>query len=245
MLRDQLEQSGTFLFRWRSYLPLVMVPVLAAGMGQFHYPYESHRLDMVWEGVCLAIAAAGELVRVLTVGFVPKGTSGRNTKTIKAAQLNTSGIYSIVRHPLYLGNFLIFMAMMVFVRLWWVALAGALLYWLYYERIMLAEEAFLERTYGEAFKQWAARTPAIIPRLSLWKAPELRFSLRTALRREHTTVFMIVCVFTALEIAAEFEVRGVIQLEPMWAAIFVSGLVFYLVVHALKKLTHVLEVSGR
>ena len=34
-----------------------------------------------------------------------KNTSGRNTHDQVADSLNTSGIYSIVRHPLYVGNF--------------------------------------------------------------------------------------------------------------------------------------------
>ena len=44
-------------------------------------------------------------IRVFTVGFTPKNTSGRNTAEQIADVLNTSGIYSMVRHPLYVGNF--------------------------------------------------------------------------------------------------------------------------------------------
>lgn len=44
-----------------------------------------------------------------TIGQVPKGTSGRNTSQQVADTLSTDGVYSVVRHPLYLGNFLMCM----------------------------------------------------------------------------------------------------------------------------------------
>ncbi|MGB8874133.1 MAG: hypothetical protein WCC75_12145, partial [Desulfobaccales bacterium] len=44
-------------------------------------------------------------------GLPPRGTSGRNTQGQVAETLNTTGIYSLVRNPLYLGNFLIWLGL--------------------------------------------------------------------------------------------------------------------------------------
>ena len=54
-------------------------------------------------------------------------------------------------------------------RVWWLVLIVGIAYWLYAERLMLAEETFLEDTFGDAFSTWASRTNAILPRLSNWQ----------------------------------------------------------------------------
>lgn len=62
--------------------------------------------ESTWAWSCIAVSLFGLLIRAVTIGFTPKGTSGRNTKEGQVAEvLNTKGIYSVVRHPLYLGNY--------------------------------------------------------------------------------------------------------------------------------------------
>ena len=111
--------------------------------------------ENLYEVCCLLISLAGLAIRCVTVGFAPSGTSGRNTGGLKAARLNTTGMYSIVRHPLYLGNAVILAGVLLFVQVWWFALVGALLALLHYERIIFAEEEFLKRRFGESYERWA------------------------------------------------------------------------------------------
>ena len=87
-------------------------------------------------------------VRSYTIGTTPRGTSGRNTEEQVAEQLNSSGIYSTVRHPLYLGNYLMWIGIVLFTKSISFTIIVSLMYWLYYERIMFAEERFLERKFG-------------------------------------------------------------------------------------------------
>ncbi len=101
-LIEEMENSGAWLFRWRSYLPLFALIVLVVLMKDFSYPYNDHHFDMIWELFCLSISFMGLGIRALTIGQTPRRTSGRNTKKQVAESLNTTGIYSLVRHPLYL-----------------------------------------------------------------------------------------------------------------------------------------------
>jgi len=56
--------------------------------------------------IAIALSMFGFIIRAIAIGTTPKGTSGRNTKEGQVAEsLNTKGIYSMVRHPLYLGNY--------------------------------------------------------------------------------------------------------------------------------------------
>jgi protein-S-isoprenylcysteine O-methyltransferase Ste14 len=245
ILRDHLTQLGGKLFRYRSFLPLVILPGFLAAYGDFSYPFGSHLLDFLWEMLCISIAFIGLTIRILTVGFAPAGTSGRNTKIQTAEHLNTTGMYSLVRHPLYLGNLLIVIGAVLFFRSWWFPLLVLTVFVIYYERIMLVEEQFLQEKFGKLFADWAAKTPAIIPRPSLWKRPDMSFCWRTAVRREYHGFVAILMIFTFLEVWGDFIISGKFSIEPAWVAIFLFGMATYIVIRILVKFTKVLRVQGR
>lgn len=239
-LKSEMELHGEWLFRRRSYLPLIGVPVLVAVLANMVWPFGSLGFHEVWEFICLAISFGGLGVRISTVGFVPEGTSGRNTKGQIATVLNTTGIYSTVRHPLYLGNYLIGLGAVMVPFEWWLPLLYTTAYYLYYERIMYAEEAFLQRKFGEQFDQWASRTPAFIPRISQWNTPARRFSWRTVLRREYSGLFMVILLHTAIEVVEHWFIEDRLTLEAEWVLLFAAGCAVYLVLRTLKKRTQIL-----
>jgi protein-S-isoprenylcysteine O-methyltransferase Ste14 len=244
-LNKQFERDGNWLFRWRSYLPLLMIALFILAFREIKHTDYSYSIDQSWELLCLAVALFGLGIRVLTVGYVPGGTSGRNTVRQKAETLNMRGMYSIVRHPLYLGNFLMWLGVSMFARLWWFSLIFTMIFWLYYERIMFAEEMFLKSRFGDTFLQWAETTPCFIPNPKRWKSPNLSFSLKTVLKREFSTLFSIVAIFTFLEIIEDLSIRGKLVFDSMWAIIFVPSLTLYLTFLILKKKTKILDVEGR
>ena len=140
-LRFEFETSGNWLFKWRSYAPLFIIPLLLYALLT---PLESNILNLLLM-LGLITSYIGECIRIYTIAFVPSGTSGRNTRGQRATSLNTQGIYSIVRHPLYFGNFFIFLGPFLYTGNIFVIIIFVLLFWLYYERIMFAEEAFLNK----------------------------------------------------------------------------------------------------
>ena len=64
-----------------------------------------------------------------------------------ADSLNTTGIYSTVRHPLYLGNFFMWLAIVVLTADLYFVIVFCLCYFIF-ERVMLAEEDFLANKFG-------------------------------------------------------------------------------------------------
>src|SRR5262245_26050620 len=107
MLARDLERQGIWLFRWRSYLPLALIPfaVWALSLNKTYFA-GSKSLDSLYEIACLCISLIGLGIRFVVHGYALEGTSGRNTREQIADNLNTTGLYSLVRHPLYLGNIL-------------------------------------------------------------------------------------------------------------------------------------------
>jgi protein-S-isoprenylcysteine O-methyltransferase Ste14 len=244
-LREEFEATGNWLFRRRGYLPLLLFPILLVAVRGSTFPSGDNGVDLAWEGACLFLALIGLGLRVATVGFVPHDTSGRNTGGQLAASLNTSGLYSVVRHPLYLGNYLMWLGVALFTRSWWAPVIVSLVFWLYYERIMFAEEEFLRRKFGPLYTSWAAITPAFLPRLTRWRRPAVRFCLLTVLRREHSTVLALVASLTALEVASDYAYTGRLIMDPVWGTALTVTLVLCLAVRAVKHRTRLLHVKGR
>jgi protein-S-isoprenylcysteine O-methyltransferase Ste14 len=239
-----LQRQGTWLFKYRSYLPFVMIAFFLIELPTYTYAFHSQLIDTLMELTCLTVAATGLAIRIYAVGHAPKGTSGRTTSGPKASELNTTGVYSIVRHPLYLGNMLIWLGITLFFHCAVFTLACMAIFVLYYERIILSEEAFLHETFGPAYKQWADRTPMLLPRFKNWVRPNLPFSWKTALKREYTGLFVITTVLFVLEVLGDRTYLGRWTLDPEWVIIFCLGLAVYTALRSLKKMG-VLDVQGR
>jgi len=246
-LREELEKQGNWLFRGRSYLPLLIFPILLIALrdpGCLEQVF-GDTVDGIYESLCIAISFLGFTIRCITIGYAPKGTSGRTTKSQEAETLNITGMYSILRHALYFGNFFIFLGITLFVEVWWFCLIAILSFFIYYERIMFAEEEFLRAKFGELFLKWAYKTPAYWPKFKNWNQPSQPFSFRNVLKREYTGFFVIIFSFTFLEMIGELFAEGRLELDLAWIIFFSVGLLIYLVLRTLKRKTRILHVEGR
>ena len=244
-LIEELERSGNWLFRWRSYLPILLIALYLSVLRDYEYPGHSEQLHQVWGVLCLLISAIGLLVRSYTVGHTPAGTSGRNTKRQVAESLNKTGAYSIVRNPLYLGNFIMGLGVSLFAHVWWLVMIYVLVWWIYYERIIFAEEAFLRRKYGEEYLRWAEVTPILIPNFRLFRKSDLRFSMRNVLKREYNGFFAVIVILFVFECVGDYFVKSKLEIDPMWSVLLAGGFAVWIVLLALKRYTSLLDIEGR
>lgn len=248
-LQEELASQGNWLFRNRSLLPLAILFVgIAAHLFTLHtsgilfstvFPY--------WHGYeifCLIISMAGTFIRIYTVGHTPVRTSGRNTAGQVADSLNTTGIYSIVRHPLYLGNFLMWFGISLLTCNGGFIIAFILAYWLYYERIMYAEEDFLRRKFGVDYLRWAERTPAFIPNFKLFKPSDLPFSWKKVAKKEKNGVFALFLLFCLFDFIVVWQTETISANLILWVMALLSGIAYVLLKY-IKKHTHLLDEEGR
>lgn len=243
-LVHELEKSGNWLFRRRSWLPVVFI---AAGIAAL---YLTNRQAIIFnltpELLFLGVSLLGEAVRVYTVGHAAKNTSGRNTVAGQIAdELNTTGIYSLVRHPLYIGNFLMWLGPVLFVRSPVFLIIFILVYWLYYERIIFAEEQFLRKKFGDAYDIYSEKVRAVLPRFKGFVKPSLPFSLKSVLKREYNSFVNIFLIFTLLDLFRNYFLSERIYLTPMWIYMTVPTLIIWLVIRLMHKKTGLLKEDDR
>lgn len=242
-LRDELERSGETLFRWRSYPPILFFGVVLWGMREFRFPQGNHGGDGVWELMCMAPVVLGLALRMWAIGTAAPNTSGGNRSGQIADNLNTTGAYSLVRHPLYLGVLLVWTGVAMFPRSIGVVVVVWLLFWVYYERIMMAEEAFLERKFGAPYSEWSARTPAILPHFRGYVKSRYPYSMRLALRREYSAWLAAVTPLFVLELYGDYLVNGRLEFDRAWVIGFTAVVILATVVRALKHYTQVLQTD--
>lgn len=244
-VEKSLVLAGYWLFRWRSYFPIIIVLIFIPAMANYEYIAGSRELTSKWGMFSLIVGLIGLFFRILVVGHTPQNTSGRNTREQVADVLNKTGWYSVVRHPLYLGNYLMGLGISFFPCVWWTPVIYSLSFALYYERIMLAEEDFLRGKFGDDFEKWSEETPCFFPTFSKWNSPDLRFSIKNILRREYSSLFALVLCFTILDLIGNYLVVGRFYIITIWEILFWITFSAYLILRTLKRYTRFLDVKGR
>jgi len=244
-LIHSFEKSGNWLFRYRGQLPIVLfliaIPVIWRSSAK---GYNADVLFVI-NIAAIIISFAGLVVRAIAIGTTPKGTSGRNTKGQVAESLNTTGIYSCLRHPLYLGNYLMWTGIVIFTYSPAFVIIISLAFWLYYERIMFAEERFLEKKFGDVYMKWSVGVPAFIPSFRNYLHGEVPFSFKSALRREYSGVLATVFGFAFVDNLRVLFQRETFEPGRLSNYLLVLASVLILVLRSLKHHTALLNEEGR
>jgi protein-S-isoprenylcysteine O-methyltransferase Ste14 len=105
----------------------------------------------------LAAAMAGQGWRIYAAGVIHKNQ-----------QLATTGAYSLVRHPLYLGNFLILGGFTFAGANWGVVVAVIFFLLFYYPAAIRYEDKKLEAIFADSWRAWSRDVPAVIPSRWHW-----------------------------------------------------------------------------
>lgn len=139
----------------------------------------------------LTAAALGTVVRLYASGYI-----------MKNKELASSGPYAFVRHPLYTGNILLVMGFSVAnTTLWAIPLALAF-FWFYYPTAIEYEDRKLNGIFGDAWKEWASRTPALMPKFSnAGKAGSGQWSLAKSMKKNGElaiTIFVLACAYRVI-----------------------------------------------
>jgi protein-S-isoprenylcysteine O-methyltransferase Ste14 len=229
-ITDALPAAGDALFRWRSYMPLVLVPLFLLSLADDRPP-----TPFAWELLCFGVALSGLFLRGFVVGTAPHGTSSRGTRRPTAESLSTRGAYSVVRHPLYLANTIVALGCAMLSGTWYLPVIVLLLSFIYHERIAAREEAFLQSTFGDSFLAWAREVPAMIPAFGRYRPAEVPFQARKVLVQELHGLCAIGTAFLVLDTLEDSVRLGYVHVDPRWLTIFLATFVPFLFVVIAKK----------
>ncbi len=150
------ETFGGTLFRARGVTPIVLVVFV------LFWPTPTG-LPLSILAVALAFILAGEVIRLHAFGYAGKRTRTRGTKV---KELVTAGPFAHVRNPLYIGNFLLALGLIVLSRVPWLLWVFPVLFFLQYAAIIAWEERILTNQFGDEYRAYVSRVPRWIPSMT-------------------------------------------------------------------------------
>lgn len=147
---------GGWLFRHRTWLPVpIALAILLIPPGETPRPAGEILLGV-------GLTAIGEAIRLWGVHHI--GVVSR-TRSHRLGPLVETGPFGYVRNPLYIGNILLWVGFAVTAGLLWLASIVFVLLAAEYHWIVMWEEALLVERRGEAYREYARRTPRWLPSL--------------------------------------------------------------------------------
>ncbi len=130
--------------------------------------------------------------RVWTAGFL--GTAGQSSETHKYA-LVTAGPYAYVRNPMYLAAMLLGLLYVAMSGLWYSIFVWAAGYLYTYFQVILYEEDYLQKTFGEKYEQYRCKVPRMIPSLKAYDDRIGNFKLGSETLRNTLAEMIIMSIF--------------------------------------------------
>jgi protein-S-isoprenylcysteine O-methyltransferase Ste14 len=233
-----LFRLGAMFFKHRNFLFPVVLLALAIGTPPRLFLGDT-RSDALLDLAVVALAAAGQVIRAMTIGLEYITRGGKNQQ-VYAKSLVVGGVFSHCRNPLYLGNILGILAMMVIHHGFWMYAIGVPYFALAYASIIVEEERYLRGRFGPEYDEYCRRVPR------LWLRPAgLMQTLRSApfrwkrlISKEYGTTFSGASALLGMLLweryrldAYDDQSRAIPAIVAVWAVLFVG----YLTARVLKK----------
>lgn len=189
-----LRRLGEFFFAWRNWVFTATLLALLFGLRPALL-LGSQAADFWLDLAGIAVALAGQGIRLIVIGFTPI-QSGGSRKRIDARRLITEGALSHCRNPLYVGNILVVVGFAL-VHNHPLLYALAIPLTLFgYTAIVASEEAFLTERFGDEYREYCRRVSRWVPNLGGIKATfsGLRFEGKRALFQEYGSIYLAVAI---------------------------------------------------
>ena len=255
-LKQSLEKNGNVLFRYRGQIPL-FVFILGLPFIYFTYFTDNYKLFSQFFGsglscfwttisiLSIVVSLLGIVTRAYTIGTTPRGTSGRNREKQVANQLNTKGIYSVVRHPLYVGNYLMWAGLLIFVANIYLFII-AFCYIGSITKGLCLPKNVIWKTVWRRFYSMVVESACFCAGFQQFEKGDIPFSFKSVLRREYSGAFAITLCFTLVDYIRYYAIT--LQdniMQPQWIRLSLLCLavmaVLTIVLRTLKHYTPILN----
>lgn len=177
---------GEFLFKNRDYTPIPFILIMIY--------YAKADAQSLMYGTILVVL--GELIRIIGVAHIG-GVS--RTKTYSTGQkLISSGPFSYVRNPLYIGNLFLSTGLTVVANVSvFFPLAFIVFFFLQYTPIINWEESNLKNVFGKEFETYLKSVPRWIPRLTpgVDNSEKIKGEFKIAIVSEKNTLSAAIVIY--------------------------------------------------
>tara|TARA_B100001057_G_C22843883_1_gene948192 strand:+ start:371 stop:1087 length:717 start_codon:yes stop_codon:yes gene_type:complete len=236
---------GDFLFKYRGQIPILLFLLVIPFIWKTDYSSFSNKTIVTNNIISIIISFFGLLIRFYTVGKTPGGTSGRNRSKQIAKKINTKGIYSITRNPLYFGNYLIWLGISIFSLNTFFTILLSFFFFFYYGKIIKTEEKFLFKKFGNSFIEWKERTPGFFPSFKKYKSDKYSLSIKTILKREYSSLLATIFSFFYISTLINLKLNSNNLIDRKWLTILVITITVTIILRAIKRNTNLLNQKGR
>ena len=187
-----------FFFRNRSFTPIpiaLMIIYFAGANNSFRF-------------IGFVLLLIGETIRIWAVSHAGGATRTRN---VGAPSLCSSGPYAHSRNPLYVGNMLMYIGIVLIAggpNGFFMVMVTTVFFLIQYTLIISLEEETLDTLFGNEYMDYKKNVPPIIPRLSPWtgakkerQTPILE-TLKTEKRTLQNVFLMLLLIFIKITTTA-------------------------------------------
>jgi protein-S-isoprenylcysteine O-methyltransferase Ste14 len=189
-MKEKIEKLGNFLFRYRSFTPILFILVLLF--------ISRITLSSILLGLILVLI--GLMIRFICAGTIGAESRGRE---VGGEELVTGGPFAFVRNPIYLGNLLlssgfVFLAIGGFETGFKVItiLLFIFIFFLQYFPVVHAEENFLRNRFGEEYENYYKSVPRFFPKLKPYRDQKVKgFNSSKASLSEKSTFITVLLLF--------------------------------------------------
>jgi protein-S-isoprenylcysteine O-methyltransferase Ste14 len=180
-----------FFFRNRSFTPIpiaLMIIYFAGANNSFRF-------------IGFVLLLIGETIRIWAVSHAGGATRTRN---VGAPSLCSSGPYAHSRNPLYVGNMLMYIGIVLIAGVpngFFMVMVTTIFFLIQYTLIISLEEETLDTLFGNEYMDYKKNVPPIIPRLSPWKGAKKKRqtpileTLKTEKRTLQNVFLMLLLLF--------------------------------------------------
>lgn len=183
---------GNFFFKYRNWIFILFYGALLIPSWPLFSVEKFGAQYSIWPvTIGLFITIFGQLIRGATIGLAYIVRGGKEGKPY-ADGLVTEGIFNHCRNPLYLGNIFMLLGLGILANsLLYVAIVIPLFLFIYHS-IVLAEEDFLRKKFGNDFERYCQKVNRWWPNLSgIGKTfRSMEFNWKRWILKEHTTQFI-------------------------------------------------------
>src|SRR6186713_1349762 len=159
-------QIGNFFFKYRNLLFILLYLALFIPSSPIFSPEVFGPTYFLWPiTIGLIVTITGQLIRGATIGLAYIIRGGKDGK-VHAEDLVTSGIFNHCRNPLYVGNILMLTGVGILSNSIVYVFIVIPVFILIYQSIVLAEENFLSKKFGDAFTAYCGRVNRWFPSLT-------------------------------------------------------------------------------